>query len=474
MTQPATLLAPLPPLPAATSNATNAGATSGVQGQTVLGPASAGQFCFERGDHVELADAALEVLRPLAFADGAYWAYDAGMGIWVRTRVEKIRNTIASFAGMATAKATLKIKSVDIRGAEGVLRDSLLASGYAPDFSSAPAGLAFANGFVTVSRGSIVLGPHGPDNLARFAHPFDWVRGLAHPKLDRFFDEVFGDVPPSERLARAGLVQEFVGACLIGEATKYQKCLVLAGEGNNGKSQLLVVLRALMPRGTTISLPPQKWAQRFQIAELAGALANFVDEIPENDITGGEVFKSVITGEPITGERKYEQPFDLRPRAGHIFSANTLPGTVDHSGGFWRRFLVCPFNVDMKTLPTLRPDVGQEIVDAELPAIIAWALEGAARVQLASGYSVPPSSAAAVHQWMVDADPVRRFVETACNASAGMTCSGARLYDSFRLWSDQNGHKAMSSQKFLKRLSSIGVKPTHTKNGNVYSVVPKM
>ena len=152
---------------------------------------------------------------------------------------------------------------------------------------------------------------------------------------------------------------------------------MLYGTGNNGKSELLRLLRALFPPSTVASLPPQEWGERFKVARLVGVLANFVHEIPERDIASGEVFKGVITGDPVSAERKNRDPFEYHPVAGHIFSANSLPGTVDQSEGYWRRFALCPFTRDFATATTRKIDAAQDVLNHELAGLAAWALRGA-------------------------------------------------------------------------------------------------
>ena len=216
------------------------------------------------------------------------------------------------------------------------------------------------------------------------------------------------------------------------------------------------------------SLPPQKWAERFQIASLVGATLNVCNEIPDRDITGGEIFKSVISGEPVTAEKKFEPTFKFRPCAGHVFSANTLPGTVDQSHGYWRRFLLIPFTRDMEKAPGHQPDVAKGIIAAELPAIVAWALEGAARVQRQGGYTVPASSVAAKAVWRNDTDPVLLFISTVLTQVPGASMSAKDMYEAYQRWVMRHGHAIMSSAKFFRRLNANGVAATHTAKGSVY------
>ena len=70
--------------------------------------------------------------------------------------------------------------------------------------------------------------PHAPEHRARFAYPFDYTPDSRCPKLDAFLEQLFADVVDTfERDMRINLLQEFIGACLVGEATRYQRYLIL-------------------------------------------------------------------------------------------------------------------------------------------------------------------------------------------------------------------------------------------------------
>jgi putative DNA primase/helicase len=175
-----------------------------------------------------------------------------------------------------------------------------------------------------------------------------------------------------------------------------------------------------------------------------GVLANFVDEIPERDVTAGDVFKSIVTGDPISTERKNRDPFEFRPIAGHILSANVLPGTIDQSDGYWRRFVICPFTRKFENDPSRRPDAAAEVVQHELPAVAAWALEGAARLQRQGKYSTTEVAQKTLAEWRDEAELVRRFLLE----RSGLNEMRANvLYDEWRTWARGNGFADMSSTR---------------------------
>lgn len=62
-----------------------------------------------------------------------------------------------------------------------------------------------------------------------------------------------------------------------------------------------------------------------------------------------------------------------------IFCLNELPKTKDQSNGYFRRFLILPFNVQ---LPKAKVDskLAKRIAVSELPGIMEWVLAGRKRL----------------------------------------------------------------------------------------------
>lgn len=415
---------------------------------------------FERGDQKELADVTLRALgaNPMTFDAGEFWRYAPHRGVWELVPSHIVRSTAAGFAGcpvgLGKDQHPLKIQANTTAGAEALARDRLLSTQDRVTFDAPSPGIAFANGFVTVRAGKIELLPHAPEHRARHAYDFDFAFDAPSPLFDRFLDQLFADVPKLERDLRSALLQEFVGACLVGEAPRYQRYLVLFATGGNGKSELLRIARGLFPADSVTSLPPQRWGDQFKAIMLEGKRANFCDELPDGEIMSGEAVKLVVTGEPIPGERKHKDAIVFRPLAGHIFATNSPIRSADQSEGFWRRPVVLPLTRRFDESPDRVLEAGQEVLDAERPAVVAWALRGAARAQAQRGYTVPPSSLAAVKEWRDESDQIRGFV---ADKPIATRFSASDLYKAYTAWAKDNGVAVMSSTMFGRRLLATGL-----------------
>ena len=441
----------------------------------VQAPAAA-TITFARGDQVELAELLIKSISvdgPVTSDEGEVWRYGKSQGIWeVVSRAELI-TTVAGFAGCPIASSRPRLLTLSdpaINGAIKIAMAKLESSPNRDRFENGFPGIAFRNCFLRTEGGVIKAAHHTPYHMARHRFGFDYDPSAPHPLFDQFLADVFADAQPWDAAERVRVLQEFVGASLVGRATGLQQALVLYGSGNNGKSAFLEMAEAVFPEGSTCALPPQDWGSRFRTAGLVGKLANIVNEIPENEIVASALFKSVISGESVQGEHKMRTPFTFRPTAGHMFSANSLPATSDQSKGFWRRFIVVPFSRDMSQAPNRRPNIAREIVQAELPGIVAWAIEGAARVMAQGGYSRCQASDDAIRRWRLEVDPVLCFFDERCVFDPSAQMPASVLYAAFKTWALDNGFRQVSSTKFGRRLRLIGVPSAHTRSGSVYPV----
>lgn len=433
-------------------------------------PPDATGLLFDRGDHVDLAETLVSMLReraPTVFAEDEFRRYDARSGLWSAIARGELSQVVQGFAGAPVGtdekSAPLKLRSGDVKGTIGLAADRVEAPGF---FDGAPRGLAFSDCFVTVGEdGTIHRAGHSPDHRARLGYPFPFRADAECPKWLALLAGYFAGDADAE--AKTRLLQEFGGAALLGVAPTYQRCLVLHGEGGTGKSTVTNVIEAAMPAGSTTAVAPQTWGQPYQRAKLAGRLLNVVGELPEQDIIEAESFKVMVTGETVDARQPYGRAFDFRPTAAHLFAANRLPGTSDQSSAFWRRMLVVQFT---RPVQNAKRDIWRDVLAAERGAVVAWLLQGAARLRKRGDYQVPASSTAAVEEWRRDTDQVAGYVEERCELSDDQehdSTAGA-LYGDYLAWAKANGHRPVSSNKFAERLAKLGHPRRRTASARYY------
>lgn len=413
---------------------------------------------FERGDHVELAIRMLDVVRAgseLVADEGALYRYASSSGLWA-VIVEAEQSTIVQgFAGAKVGRdeKELLIRATDVAGAVRLARHRVERAGF---FNDAPSGIAFSNGFATVDKEGVLLLPHAPERRARAGFSFAYDDAQKPLRWLACLREIFRD--DADAVERIAVLQEFAGACLVGIATRYALVLVLLGDGSDGKSTIGKVLSGVMPEGTVSAIAPQLWGSEYRRAQLRGVLLNVVAELPEADILDAEAFKAIVAGDPTDAREIREAPFMLRPRAGHLFSTNRLPGTRDLSHGFWRRLCVlkCSRRFTQEEADT---EMAERLLADERPAIITWALEGAVRLLARGRYTLPASSAEHTEAWRKSADVVGLFIEDRIErvTDGAESVPPMQLYRAFRSWTEERGFKALNVQKFGQRMAAHGL-----------------
>jgi len=418
---------------------------------------------FDRGDHVEAAHHLHHALarEKLLYDAGEVYRYRAN-GVWVPIPNYFLQTVVMDLAGapVLTSKGEkpLQVSNGYAEDTVKVLEKLVRGSGTNRGFSNARAGLGFTNGFLTMEDGVPTLNEHSPDHLSRFSYDFAFTPDAPHPLLDRFFDTVFRGENAQAKQELPLLLQEFVGACLFGQATKIEKILLLLGPGGNGKSQFLTIARSIFPPGSVSALPPQSWGEQYLVHDLQGRLANFVDEVPSREISSGAMFKKIISGQETHANRKFREGILFTPICGHIFNVNEAPGTTDTSDGFFRRVLMVPFM--WKPDPGVAEvDIGAKIVKAEKRALVSWAIRGYARlVKQGMRYTEPTRVKQQSEAWRTEADGVRMFLFAVYEQHS--EAPRFAMNDLFRMytdWCDRNKYLSLGLHRWARRVRATNL-----------------
>ncbi len=139
------------------------------------------------------------------------------------------------------------------------------------------------------------------------------------------------------------LFEEMIGYGLI-KHSRYQKAFLCYGQGSNGKSTILDLIRTFVGMRNYSAIPLEKVTERFATAELEHKLFNIGDDVDNVALKDTGTLKKVFAGNALMVERKGERPYTIEPYATHIYSCNAIPRSFDKSDGFYRRWLLIPFN----------------------------------------------------------------------------------------------------------------------------------
>ena len=179
--------------------------------------------------------------------------------------------------------------------------------------------------------------PFDPEAMDFCRIPVNYDPNAYCADLDKMLNRVFNH----DRQV-IDLFEEMVGYILI-KNCRFRKGFILYGSGHNGKSTVLNLLKKFIGEENLSTIELKKLSDTFLTAELENKLANIGDDIDASEIGDTGTIKKLFTGESMTVQRKYQEPFILKNHAKMIFSCNTLPRIADKSQGMYSRLMFIPF-----------------------------------------------------------------------------------------------------------------------------------
>ncbi len=321
--------------------------------------------------------------------------------------------------------------------------------------------LNLKNGLLNLESGS--LEPHSPDILSTVQ-----AETVFDPEATcQFWLQTIEEILPDPESRR--LLAQVFGYCLTADCS-YQKAFLFYGEGANGKSVITDVLEALVGRENCSALHLKDFQEKFRLAELQNRLINFATEVEAKGLINDARIKGVITGDPLTVERKNQPPFVIRPFVKLVVSCNNLPQTTDKSHGYFRRWIILPFPV------TFSPDKWDRrrattIRETELSGVLNWAIGGYKSLRDAGTFLVPSASGDALQEYRRQVDPTIDFTEDRLRIIP-KDPDGTLLpeiYKSYRNWAGDNGHEILGRTNFRKAIERItGIKQERKPGGRFF------
>ena len=263
-------------------------------------------------------------------------------------------------------------------------------------------------------------------------------------KWEQFLLEIF-----DEDVELFDLVQEFIGYSLIPD-TRFEKALLLLGEGANGKSTLIKVWEELVGRENISSVILSGLQNDFHRVTLHRKLLNITAEINPMSIQQSDYFKRIVSGDTIDASHKFKPVFNFRPYARLVFAMNRLPRVKDTSHGYYRRLLIVPFN---RTFDGDNADreLSSKLL-TELDGIFLWALQGLNRLYEKETFTEPPQVSKMLEEYKRANNPLVAFVEDSCELDMYATTSKEKIYEEYKAYAENYGYVAMSANIFFREL----------------------
>ena len=284
---------------------------------------------------------------------------------------------------------------------------------------------------------------HQPTYYAKAQLPVSYDPQADCPRFKEFLNEI---IP-----TQIDFYQEWMGYHLVNDY-RYQRCVILVGDGDNGKSTLLNVQTAFIGSENTTSLSMYKLStNRFAVAELDGKIANIAADIGPDELRHTGTFKMLTGGDWMSVERKNRDPFQMKNAAKLTFSCNQLPRTPDETLAFFKRFVVIVFD---KVIPKKQQDphlLEVLTTDFELSGILNWALEGLYKATERGYLAEPEELTERRDLYMAMSDPVNGFCNTHIIENHEAYEIKQDIIKAFHTYCNEKGFVQLSERRFVEQ-----------------------
>ena len=306
------------------------------------------------------------------------------------------------------------------------------------------------NGALVVSgKAQPELEPHSPENGNKYVLPFDYDPQAECPIFFAFLDSLDFD-DETEALLQEVLAYFFLPM----KALNLQKCVFFYGPGANGKSTMANLLFYMLGGTKNCSTLRVDQLNGFELAGVLDKPVNIGAEVTSGkNFIDTQVLKSIVSGDPLTINRKYKDPIDYVPETKFLFTVNALPNVSDSSHGFARRLLVIEFS---KIIPVeLQDEHLLEKIVKEASGIFNWVLTGVARLLEDNAFSNTEKSDLIVEAYYTENNPVYLWAAGNLSYEQDWFEDTERLYSKYKTWAIKYGFSPLSMTNFSKELKKV-------------------
>jgi putative DNA primase/helicase len=331
-----------------------------------------------------------------------------------------------------------------------VLLASITRAVVKADFDTDPFMVAANNLWIDLKTGkSVAPDPHVLVSKVLTA-PYDAEAKC--PQFIHFLNQVFEN---NEELIR--FVQKAIGYSLTG-STQEQCFFIMIGDGANGKSTFINLINGLWGSyGTTAASQTLIANGRGSsigddLVDLVCARIISVSETEEGQSLAEAKIKQMTGGDTLKGRPLYGMHLQFEIIGKLWLGTNSLPQINNTDFGIWRRIMAIPFH---KTFaPHEQDKTLRQKLQAELPGILAWAVEGCLAWQH-EGLVPPTIVEDQTRDYRTAMDSIAQWVQDQCCINAEQSYPASSLYGEYRSWCLSSGRKPQSTASFKRSLERL-------------------
>ena len=320
-------------------------------------------------------------------------------------------------------------------------------------FDSDPNLITVENGIYNIS--TMELTPHTPTNLSKVLIPCSFIENVSGISETKFWKYLISTCTVNGKLDEdmSDDILELMASCFVKNKVD-EKSFILLGNGDNGKSVLLLLLNSMLGRDNVSNVALQDLVSNpFAAARLDGKLANIYTDLKSTALKNEEKIKNLSSGEPMHVEHKYQDGFDMVTYAKLIFSCNQFPKVYDQSDGFFRRWIIIQFR---RKFALGDPDRDEKLKEKlinnqdEKNLIFSYLMIMSEKLLRTGKFRYPLGHAEIRKLWNANADPLYHFIENCIIETEDSKKTKRETYKFYEQWCYDHGVVPLGKGQFGK------------------------
>jgi len=322
--------------------------------------------------------------------------------------------------------------------------DYIKVSTYTNRREEPPNLIPLANGVLDLK--TIELKPYSPDLMFFNKIPVKYDPNADCPNIKQFLSQVTATKEDID------ILFEVIGFCLYREYF-IAKALMIVGDGSNGKSTFLNLLKAFLGKENVSGRSLQELEEnRFAKADLHHKLANIYADLPDKALWRTGTFKMLTGRDLIIAERKFQHSFTFENYAKLLFSANKVPEAYDDSDAFFRRWLIIVFPnqfINEKADPYILQKL---TTSEELSGLLNLVLPALKRLLEKGQFSYSKTTEEIREDYIRKSSPIAAFVMDCLEVDSDAFIIKQDLYNAFAAYCRERKIPCVTKDTFFKNL----------------------
>jgi len=300
------------------------------------------------------------------------------------------------------------------------------------------------------------LNEHDPDFLSTIKLPIDYEPKSRCPKFTRFLKSC---LDPHDIIT----VVEGMANILTLNRKNEEISMMWIGDGSNGKTTTLNIIVGVIGSGNCshVSIHDMN-NDRFAIAQLNGKLVNTYADISNKELNNLGKFKQLVSGDPISAQKKGQDHFELISFAKMFFSANEMPNIIDNSDGAFRRIYVIKWKNQFLPGSGRIDKFDRIILDNEKSGIFNIMLENYKAMQK-NGFRYKQNIGEVRELIKKESDKLLEYIQECYVKNPNGCIISDEWYESYQKYCSHKSYEIFSKQKIGANLQNYGFRKGYRK-----------